>query len=144
MHTEDIMNKICINTRDELNLIDLDLVACINASGNYSNVLYIDGNKIMVSLGLSQFETIIKDAINKQGIANTFVRLGRSVIINNRYLRQINILKQKLTLSDRGTHAYQLTVPKNLLKNYKELIRISYIGNINHSDKQKDDDICKH
>lgn len=141
MHTEDIMNKICINTRDELNLIDLDLVACINASGNYSNVLYIDGNKIMVSLGLSQFETIIKDAINKQGISNTFVRLGRSVIINNRYLRQINILKQKLTLSDRGTHAYQLTVPKNLLKNYKELIRKSYIGDNKHSDKQNDDEV---
>ena len=141
MHTEDIMNKICINTRDELNLIDLDLVACINASGTYSNVLYIDGNKIMVSLGLSQFETIIKDAINKQGISNTFVRLGRSVIINNRYLRQINILKQKLTLSDRGTHAYQLTVPKNLLKNYKELIRKSYIGDNKHSDKQNDDEV---
>lgn len=40
------MNIICINTRDELNLIDLDLVACINASGNYSNVMYIDGKKL--------------------------------------------------------------------------------------------------
>ncbi|MBD5390961.1 hypothetical protein HDR67_03035 [bacterium] len=125
------MNIVCINTRDELNLIDLDLVACIHASGNYSNVMYIDGNKIMVSVGLSQFETIIKDAINKQRMANTFVRLGRSVIVNNRYLSQINILKQKLTLSDRGTHAYQLTVPKSLLKNYKELIRKSYTGNSN-------------
>ena len=127
------MNIICINTRDELNLIDLDLVACINASGNYSNVMYIDGNKLLVSVGLSQFEKIIKDSVLKQQLPNTFVRLGRSVIINNRYLSQINILKQKLTLSDRGTHAYQLTVPKNLLKNYKELIRKSYSGNSNLS-----------
>lgn len=127
------MNIICINTRDELNLIDLDLVACINASGNYSNVMYIDGNKLLVSVGLSQFEIIIKDSVLKQQLPNTFVRLGRSVLINNRYLSQINILKQKLTLSDRGTHAYQLTVPKNLLKNYKELIRKSYSGNSNLS-----------
>lgn len=127
------MNIICINTRDELNLIDLDLVACINASGNYSNVMYIDGNKLLVSVGLSLFEIIIKDSVLKQQLPNTFVRLGRSVIINNRYLSQINILKQKLTLSDRGTHAYQLTVPKNLLKNYKELIRKSYSGNSNLS-----------
>lgn len=125
------MNIICINTRDELNLIDLDLVACIQASGNYSNIMYIDGNKIMVSVGLSQFEIIIIDAINKQQMANTFVRLGRSVIVNNRYLSQINVLKQKLTLSDRGSHAYQLTVPKSLLKDYKELIRKSYVGNSN-------------
>ncbi len=125
------MNKICINTRDELNLIDLDFVACINANGNYSNVMYMDGNKIMVSVGLSQFEAIIKDAASKSQSANTFVRLGRSVIINNRYLSQINILKQKLILSDRGKHVYQLTVPKNLLKSYKELIRKSYSGNSN-------------
>lgn len=128
------MNIICINTRDELNLIDLDLVACINASGNYSNIMYIDGNKILVSVGLSQMEIIINDAVSKQQLPNTFVRLGRSVIINNRYLSQINILKQKLTLSDRGTHAYQLTVPKTLLKNYKELIRQSYSGNSNLSE----------
>ena len=125
------MNIICINTRDELNLIDLDMVACIKANGNYSNIMYMDGNKIMVSVGLSQFETIIKDAINRKQIPNTFVRLGRSVIVNNRYLSQINILKQKLTLSDRSTHAYQLTVPKNLLKSYKDLIRKSYVGNGN-------------
>ncbi len=117
-----------------MNLIDLDLVACINASGNYSNIMYIDGNKILVSVGLSQMEIIIKDAVSKQQLPNTFVRLGRSVIINNRYLSQINILKQKLTLSDRGTHAYQLTVPKTLLKNYKELIRQSYSGNSNLSE----------
>lgn len=123
------MNIICINTRDELNLIDLDLVACINANGNYSNVLYIDGNKLLVSIGLSQFESIIKDAVSKNNAPNTFVRLGRSVIVNNHYLSQINILKQTLTLSDRGTHAYRLTVPKNLLKSYKELIRNSYVGN---------------
>lgn len=129
------MNIICINTRDELNLIDLDLVACINASGNYSNVMYIDGNKIMVSVGLSQFESIIKDAVARQHSANTFVRLGRSVIVNNRYLSQINILKQKITLSDRGTHAYQLSVPKKLLKSYKELIRESYSRNCNPPDK---------
>lgn len=93
--------------------------------------MYMDGNKIMVSVGLSQFEAIIKDAASKSQSANTFVRLGRSVIINNRYLSQINILKQKLILSDRGKHVYQLTVPKNLLKSYKELIRKSYSGNSN-------------
>lgn len=128
------MNIICINTRDELNLIDLDLVACINASGNYSNVLYIDGNKLMVSVGLSQFENIIKDVVTKEKVPNTFVRLGRSVIVNNRFLSQINVLKQTLTLSDHGTHAYKLTVPKNLLKSYKELIRKSYYGNDSRKD----------
>ena len=129
------MTIICINTRDELNLIDLDLVACINASGNYCNVMYIHGNKIIVSVSLTQFEIIINDAITKQKSLNTFIRLGRSVIVNNRYLCQINTLKQRVTLSDRGIHTYQLTVPKTLLKSYKELIRKDYSGKSNLFDK---------
>lgn len=122
------MNIICINSRDELNLIDLDLVACVKANGNYCDVLYIDGNKLMVSLGLSQFELLIKNSNKKNNHINTFVRLGRSIIVNNKYLSQINIPKQKLILSNRGNHGYQLTVPKNLLKNYKELIRRAFTG----------------
>ena len=114
-------------------------MACIHANGNYSNVMYIDGNKIMVSIGLSQIELIIKDAVTKKHLTNTFVRLGRSVIVNNMYLSQINILKQKLTLSDRGTHAYQLTVPKNLLKSYKELICKSYAGSSNLSEDNQEE-----
>lgn len=124
------MAVICINTRDELNLIDLDLVACIKANGNYSNIMYIDGNKLLVSVGLSQFETIIKETAARRNTKNTFVRLGRSIIINGRYLSQINIPKQKLMLSDHGTHVYQLTLPKNLLKSLKELVRKTYSGDL--------------
>lgn len=120
------MNKICINNRDELNLIDLDQVACIQACGNFSNVMYIDGNKIMVSVGLSQIEVLIQVAINRNNLINTFVRLGRSVIVKNKFFSQINVIKQKVTLSDKGRHVYQLTVPKNLFKSYKELMRSSY------------------
>lgn len=117
------MNTVCINSRDELNLIDLDLVACIQANGNYSNVMYIDGYKTMVSLGLSQVEEIISRNMSREGKPNPFVRLGRSVIVNSRYLSQINMLQQRLSLSDGGKHSYQLKVPKHLLREYKDLIR---------------------
>lgn len=117
------MNIICINSRDELNLIDLDLIACVQANGNYSNVMYIDGYKTMVSLGLSHVEEIIRHNMSKKGKANPFVRLGRSIIVNSRYLSQINLLQQRLTLSDGGKHCYQLNVPKHILREYKDLIR---------------------
>ncbi len=123
------MNIICINSRDELNLVDLDKIACIQANGNYSNLMYIEGQKLMISIGLSQFEQIINRAAGDpadENSGNTFVRLGRSVIINKRYLTQISMVKQKLLLSDRGKHAYQLIVPKQTLKAFKDLIRAQY------------------
>ena len=55
-----------------------------------------------------------------------FVRLGRSLIINQRYLTEISILKQKLILSDNDGHSFALNVPKPLLKEYKEKINEFY------------------
>lgn len=123
------MNIICINSRDELNLVDLDKIACVQANGNYSNIMYIEGQKLMISIGLSQFEQIINKAAEKTADGsgtNPFVRLGRSVIINKRYLTQISMTKQKLLLSDRGKHAYQLIVPRQTLKAFKDTIRAQY------------------
>ena len=35
--------KICINSRDELRLIDMDSVVYLKASGNYSDFFYANG-----------------------------------------------------------------------------------------------------
>ncbi len=117
--------KICINFRDELHILDLDKVACFQAEGNYTNVLYISGQKQTLSIGISKMEQVIKQAYPK-GVRSPFVRLGRSVIINQAYLMSINLPKQRLTLADYARHGYTLTVPKQLLKNYKEVIKTLY------------------
>lgn len=119
------MNKICLNSRDELIIIDLDKVVCLQANGNYTNIVYVDGLKVMLSLGLSKMEDLIKAAIPKDS-PSSFVRMGRSYIINQKYLSQINIVKQQIVLSDYGKHNYTLTIPKQLLKAYREIIRNKY------------------
>lgn len=126
--------KICINFRDELQIIDLDKVACFQADGNYTNVLYISGQKQTVSMGISKIEQIIKQAYPK-GMRSPFVRLGRSVIINQTFLISINLLKQRLTLADYARHGYDLVVPKQLLKNYKEIIRNIYQNDEKNSNR---------
>ena len=47
---------MCINSRDELFVLDLDKVAYIQASGNYSRIVYIGGMQMMITLGLSKLE----------------------------------------------------------------------------------------
>lgn len=46
-----------------------------------------------------------------------FARLGKRYIINLNYVYSINIIKQKLILSDGYMFAYQLDVAKEALKN---------------------------
>lgn len=115
------MRKLCLNSRDELVVIDLEKVAFLQANGNYTHFIYMGGQKTMVSLGLTKVEEYLKKVLPKDK-PSPFVRMGRSLIINQRYLCQISILKQKIILSDCDTHIYTLTVPKILLKQYKEQI----------------------
>ena len=128
------MLKLCINSRDELFVLDLDKVAYIQASGNYSRIVYIGGMQMMITLGLSKLEGMIKMSVPKDR-RSPFVRLGRSLLVNQTYLTHINVLKQRLTLSDNQEHSYVLDVPKALLKAYKDLIRKSFAERIKNKEE---------
>ena len=128
------MLKLCINSRDELFVLDLDKVAYIQASVNYSRIVYIGGMQMMITLGLSKLEGMIKMIVPKDR-RSPFVRLGRSLLVNQTYLTHINVLKQRLTLSDNQEHSYVLDVPKALLKAYKDLIRKSFAERIKNKEE---------
>lgn len=113
------MRKLCINNRDEMVMIPIDNIAYILAEGNYTKICYLGGMQTMLSLGISKVETMIGDTF--AGSTSPFIRLGRSLIINQIYLYDINLLKQTLTLSDCKKSTVHLKLPKPLLKKYKDL-----------------------
>ena len=84
--------------------------------------VYVEGMQIVVTLGLSKVEELIKQSMVKTAIS-PFVRLGRSYIINQNYLTHINVVRQRLTLSDCMEHTHVLEIPKALLRSYKDLIK---------------------
>ncbi|MBO5594938.1 MAG: LytTR family transcriptional regulator DNA-binding domain-containing protein [Prevotella sp.] len=110
------MAKLYFNTRDELTCVETDLVAAVQASGNYSRVVYITKREVMLTYGISKLEEILKSHNSK---SNRFVRLGRSIIVNHSFLHKIDVLKQQLILSDGGRNEIRITIPKQILKSYK-------------------------
>lgn len=120
------MYKLCLNSRDVLLIIELDKVAYFQANGNYTQLTYISGECHLLSMGLSKLEEYIRKALPKDAVS-PFVRLGRSFIINQSLLFSINVLKQKLILSDNEGHTYTLSVPKPILKEYKQKINGLYL-----------------
>ena len=119
------MLKLCLNSRDEMYILDLEKVAYMAANGNYTRIVYIEGMQVMATMGISKMEEMIKKVIPADG-KSPFVRLGRSLMINQNYLSHINILKQRITLYDNQTHSHMLEVPKALLRAYKDLIINSF------------------
>ena len=120
------MRKICINNRDEMVILFVDNIAYIMADGNYTKICYIGGMTTVLSFGLSKIEEMVSAAY-AEGTVSPFVRLGRSVIINQLFLYDINILKQHLVLSDCMKNTITLKLPKLLLKKYKDLVNHSTI-----------------
>ena len=122
------MKKICINNRDEMVILFVDNIAYIMADGNYTKICYMGGMTTVLSFGLSKVEAMVSAAY-AEGTISPFVRLGRSVIINQLFLYDINILKQHLVLSDCMKNTITLKLPKPLLKKYKDLVSRSTIKN---------------
>ncbi len=120
------MKKICINNRDEMVILFVDNIAYIMADGNYTKICYMGGMTTVLSFGLSKVEAMVSAAY-AEGTISPFVRLGRSVIINQLFLYDINILKQHLVLSDCMKNTITLKLPKPLLKKYKDLVSRSTI-----------------
>ena len=72
----------------------------------------------MLTTGISKVEQLIAESIDSENICE-FVRLGRSLVINQYFLHHINVAKQKLTLFDGNRNSITLQLPKQLLKTYK-------------------------
>ena len=53
---------------------------------------------------------------------NSFIRIGKSLIINRSYIYYINVPKQKLVLSDVTTFSHTVTASREALKQLKELL----------------------
>lgn len=109
-----------INTRDELFKVDLDKMIYAMAEGNYVNMYFRNGQRIIICTSLQSLEQMILGVIakNKRGV---FIRIGRRYIVNNNYITHINVLKQQLVLSDMDVvKPIVLSVSKEALKTLKQ------------------------
>lgn len=108
-------NKLVINNRDELVVLDLDRIAFICAEGNYSRIVTIKKREMTMTLGISKLEDTIRQNALKPV---NYVRLSRSLIVNHRFLSKIDLVKQVITLSD-GDNVINIKASKQNLKKYK-------------------------
>lgn len=120
------MNKVrflFFNSRDELYRVDIEKIVYFEADGNYTNFVLCNGQKGVVGQNLSGMQKVLSANLREQ--ASTFARIGKRFIVNLRYVYHIEVLRQRLTLSDGDRFAYQLPVSKDALKKLKELYLLS-------------------
>ena len=115
--------KICINTRDELRLIDLDKVVYLKACGNYSDFFFANGHVRSELSCLSDFEQLINSHYASE--PSPFVRLGRSLLVNTAYIASVNVNKQNLSFS--AEPLSPVRIPRAVAKELKDVLMKKYV-----------------
>lgn len=118
---EGLMNHIVISKGTELLRVPLAHLMYITSDGNYSNVVTQDGRQRMVSMQLGVLEDLICDTLGDD--SDTFLRIGRSLIVNVEFIYFIDTAKQQLILSDCCGSYHELSASRDVLgklKNYVE------------------------
>jgi len=113
------MEYLLLNSRDELLRIDISNIVYFEADGNYTNVYLCNKLKGTVCMNLSRMQQALTAQLKDK--ATRFARIGKSYIINLNYVYSIQILKQRLILSDQSTFAFQVSVSKEALKALRDL-----------------------
>lgn len=95
-------------------------VVFIQADGNYSSLHFTHNRQNTVTLQLGQIERNIALQLPQTG--TNFIRIGKSLIINRKYVSYINLARQMLILNANDGQAHSLSASREALKQLKELI----------------------
>lgn len=118
-----------LNSRDEFYRVDISKIVYFEADGNYTNFVLSNKLKGVVGTNLAQMQKILTASLKED--ASIFARIGKRFIVNLAYVYHIEVLKQKLMLSDGERFAYQLPISKEALKKLKEM----YVMQATHNKK---------
>ena len=103
----------------------------ITFKSSSSKAIVVLNDEIM---GVTELDSIIIGGLKKE-IQNHITLIpvtddlrgeGVSIIINQQYLRRINVLKQSIMLTDLEHQPLVLPVPKSLIRNFKEYVENKY------------------
>lgn len=106
--------KLLIHTVNEAYSFAPEQVVCIEADGNYCNLYLNNGNSYLLSFQLGQVESIIKEQLSYSNYS--FVRVGKSLIVNVDEVLCVNITKQTLEMNTTSGEKLLLSASREALK----------------------------
>ena len=109
---------LIISNVNELVRVKPERVAYVKSDGNYSTMVLHDKTEHVFTLNLAHCQELIEKQLGKE--AETFIRIGKQLIINREYIFKVNVNSQTLIMSDMALNqAFTLQASKEALKQLK-------------------------
>ena len=117
-------NYVILSNSNVLVRVIASDIIYISSDGSYSTMVLIDGRKHMFSFNLSSFEKQLETQLGLE--SQMFIRRGKSLIINSKYIYSINVPSQELILSCSSIQGeFILNASRDALKSLKSMIEIN-------------------
>ena len=113
-------NPIVFTSRDETLRVMPSAIVYFEAYGNYAHLTTVNSMRASVCMNLGGVEKHLASYFPDE--SPNFTRVGKQLVVNNRYVLQVSVLKQKLVLSDGKTFSFTLDASKEALKKLQKII----------------------
>lgn len=112
-------NKVLIiSNTNELVRVKPERVVYVESDGNYSTMVLHDKTEHVFTMNLAHCQQLIEEQLGKE--AETFIRIGKQLIVNRAYIFKINVNRQQLIMADMVLNeAFTLSASKEALKQLK-------------------------
>lgn len=109
---------IIISNTNELVRVKPERVVYIESDGNYSTMVLHDKTEHVFTMNLAHCQQLIENQLGSK--ADTFIRIGKQLIVNRAYIFKINVNRQQLIMADMVLNeAFILSASKEALKQLK-------------------------
>ena len=117
---------LIISNVNELVRVKPERVVYVVSDGNYSTMVLHDKTEQVFTMNLAHCQQLIEEQLGKE--AETFIRIGKQLIVNRAYIFKVNPQKQQLIMSNMEVNnAIELQASKEALKQLKAYLE-STIG----------------
>ena len=117
---------LIISNTNELVRVKPERVVYVESDGNYSTMVLHDRTEHLFTMNLAHCQQLIEQQLGKE--AETFIRIGKQLIVNRAYIFKINVNSKQLIMADMALNkAFTLQASKEALKQLKTYLE-STIG----------------
>ena len=115
------MKTVTIANTNELVRMRAERIIYVASDGNYSTFVLNDKTEQVFTINLTRSMEELEQQLGNE--ARTFIRIGKSLIVNRLYIYRVNIQRQQLVMSDlESNQAFTLQVSKEALRQLKGLL----------------------